>query len=336
MADKIALILIAVLAVLLGSLFGGAETGMYRLSRLRLRLGVEKRRLSFVILGKLAQDGPALLLSMLVGNNLAHYVATGVVTYLFLSQVGTGHTAEIYATLITAPALFVFSELIPKNLFFYRADRLVPHVAFPLYASHKVFTWCGVVPLLGLMSRIFAHATGSDVPSKSIITAAQRHHMRAIFQDSREEGVLSSVQSDIVNRLVSISGIRVRSVMTPLGQVRTAELGSDRAALLDILRSCPFSRLPVVDGGPTNVIGYVNIYEVLACSEQFDELRSFTKPIKTLDANTTVSDAIEIMRSEHEKIILVTRATHAGQGKPIGIVTMKDLVEELFGELAEW
>lgn len=336
MANSAFLILIAVLAVLFGAIFGGAETGTYRLSRLRLRLGIEKRRLSFLMLGKLVQDSPTLLLSMLVGNNLSHYVVTSVVTYMFLSRAGSGHTAELYATLVTAPALFVFSELIPKNLFYYRADRLVPDVAPLLYISHKIFTWSGVVPLLGLMSRIFARIAGSHVPPKTTITAAQRHHIRAIFQDSREEGVLSSVQSDIVARLVDISGRSLRSVMIPLGRVQIVQIESDRTALLDILRTCPFARLPVVEGGPKNIVGYVNIYEALNHSDQFNDLRGFTMPIRMLDANTTVTDAIETMRSEHEKMVLVTTVSRAGPGRPIGVVTMKDLVEELFGELAEW
>jgi len=73
MTNKIVLIVIAVLIVILAGLFSGAETGMYRLSRLRLRLGIEKRRLPFIILGKIMRDSGGLLLSMLVGTNLAHY-----------------------------------------------------------------------------------------------------------------------------------------------------------------------------------------------------------------------------------------------------------------------
>ena len=116
MVNGVILISVIVFAIILAGFFAGAETGIYQLSRLRLRLGTEKKRLSFVILGKCLRDSSALLISMLIGNNLSHYLATSVVTYVLLSKVEVAHTAELFATLITAPVLFVFAELIPKSI----------------------------------------------------------------------------------------------------------------------------------------------------------------------------------------------------------------------------
>jgi putative hemolysin len=330
------LLFIAVLMVGLGGLFGGAETGVYQLSRLRLRLGIENKRLLFVLLGKVMHDSAALLLSLLIGNNLAHYLATSVVTYIFLAEVGAEHTAEVLATVTMAPILFVFSELIPKNIFFYRADFLMPYMAPILLASHKLFTWCGAVPLLRAISSIFARITASHVSAQTILTAAQRYHIRSIFQDTHEEGVLSSVQVDIVNRLVGISHIRIRSIMTPIDRVQMVEAKSDRTTLLTKLKEHEFTRLLVYEHRPTNVVGFVNIYEVLSSPDSFPDLHGFVKPIGRLGANTAVIDAINAMRTEHREIALVVRQSRTGRERPIGIVTMKDLAEELLGELAQW
>ena len=68
----------------------------------------------------------------------------------------------------------------------------------------------------------------------------------------------------------------------------------------------------------------------------FNNLEAFVKPIRWLDAMTPVVDAIDTMRREKLEIVLVTRTRRTGSGVPLGIVTMKDLVEELLGELAEW
>jgi CBS domain containing-hemolysin-like protein len=65
-------------------------------------------------------------------------------------------------------------------------------------------------------------------------------------------------------------------------------------------------------------------------------LRNFIKPIRRLHADTTVLDAMNIMQRENQRIVLVTRMGHGGRVRPIGIVTMKDVIEELIGELAEW
>ena len=336
MVNSTILILVAAFVVVISGLFGGAETGMYQLSRLRLRLGIERKILSFVILGKCLRDRSALLLSILIGNNLTHYVVTSIVTWLLLSEVKAAHTAELFATLITVPVLFVFGELIPKNIFFYRADYLMPFFAPVLFVSHKLFSWCGAVPLLKFMSGIFVRLTGSDAGSKTVTAAVQRPRIRAIFADIREEGVLSPVQTGIINRLVNISHTPIRTVMTPINKVETVDTDSDNSVLLKKLEECAFTRLPVADKQPANIVGFINIYEALTSPEKFTELYNFIKPIRKLQANTTVVDAINIMQRENQKIVLVTKTGRGEREKPIGIVTMKDLVEELLGELAEW
>ena len=330
------LVLLITLFIILGGLFSGAETGLYQLSRLRLRLGVEKKHLPFVILGKCLHDSSGLLLSMLIGTNLANYFITSIVTGMFLVEVGNEHKAEFFATLVTVPILFVFSELIPKNIFLYRADFVMPYISPLLYAFHKLLSWCGVVPLLRLISSLFTQLAGPTASSKTVITSAQRHKVQAILHDTHEEGFLSPVQSDIINRLVGISHVHIGSVMIPIHNVEMVDVNSDDSALLNKLNKCAFTRLPVTDGWDGNIIGFIGIYEALNSSEKFAALRGFTKPIRKLDADMTVIDAMNIIQKENHKIVLVVKAGRFGRERPVGILTMKDLVEELLGELAEW
>ena len=336
MINRILLILLIAFFVALAGLFAGAETGMYQLSRLRLRLGVEKRRLSFLVLDKAMRDKPALLVSMLLGTNLAHYLATSIVTVLLLSRLETAHTAELFATLITAPMLFVFSELIPKNIFFYHSDMVMPRVSPVIFVSHKLFCWSGLVSVLKSLSRIFAKLAGSPAPSTATISTVRPSHIRAIIQETHEEDILSTVQTDIINRLVSISEVHIKAVMIPINKVQTTDVNSNRAGLLRKLKEYAFTRLLVYEEQPTNIIGFINIYDCLTSTEHFSDLQQFVKPIYKLGSELTVSAAINIMQRENQKIALVTRIDRAGRERPIGIVTMKDLVEELLGELAEW
>ena len=336
MVNNIVLISAVAFCVILAGLFAGSETGMYQLSRLRLRMGIEKKRLPFIILGRCLSDSTGLLLSMLIGTNLSHYLATSIVTSMFLSTVDTEHSAELFATLLTVPILFVFSELIPKNTFFYRADVLMPYLSPLLYAVQKLLSWCGIVPLLKLISSLFARLMGLAASSKTVITSAQRHKVQAILHDTHEEGFLSPVQSEIVNRLVSISHVHIGSVMIPIHNVEMVDVNSDDSALLNKLSKCAFTRLPVTEGRDGNIIGFISIYEALSSSEKFADLRGFIKPIRKLDADMTVIDAMNVMQKENHKIVLVVRAGRFGREKPVGILTMKDLVEELIGELAEW
>lgn len=334
--SNVVVLTLAAVTVALSAVFSGLETGIYRLSRLRLRLGAEKGRLRYVLLDKALHDGASLLLSLLVANNLANYVATSSVTYLFLAVVSSPRAAELLATSVTAPLLFVLAESMPKNVFLYRADALTAFFSPLLYAAHQVLTWCGIVPLLRWLSQLFARLIGSPVTSPAMMTSAQKHQVRAILRDTHEEGLLSSVQTEIVDRIITVPGLRLSAVMVPFSRVQSVSVQSSRTNLLNILRRHALTRLLVWEGTPTNVIGFVNIYDALSTDEDYESLAPFLKPIRQLDGATPVIDAIDVMRRDELKIVLVARARRGGRQQPAGIVTMKDLVEELLGELAEW
>ena len=331
----IGLILTIIFLIVAAGFFAGAETGIYKVSRLRLRLGIKKNKFSFVVLGKSLSDSSGLLLSMLLGTNIAHYLITSIVTYILLAKLHSEYIAELSATFLTAPVLFVFSELLPKSIFFNRADFLMPRIAPVLFAFHKLLVWCGIIPLLKFISRFVVRLAALPAPVETA-AAVYSSSIKAILQETQDEGLLSSVQVDITNRLAKVPQLTIKSVMTPVEKVRMVEINSDNSALLGILKETVFTRMPVYDRWAENIVGFVNIYDCLAAGRQFANLNDFLEPIRKLNADATILDAINILQKEKQKIVLVTRPGHIGREKPVGIVTMKDLVEELFGELAEW
>lgn len=335
MDSRLFTILVALLMVVLAGLLEGAETGIYRLSRLRLRLGAERRHWSAILLSRIMADSSGLLLSLLVSTTLANYIATSFITGLFLGLVASEQAAEVYATIIMAPLLFVFCQLIPKNAFLYRADALTSFVSPLLYMNYQVLRGCGVVGLLRLASRLFVKLTGSPASDKAVIASGRSREVRALVRDTQEEGLLSRVQMEIVDRIVNIPNLRLAATMVPLERVESVSIRSDRAALLNELGKRALTRLLVWRDTPDNVVGFIDIYDVLGSDTPFDSLEGFVRPIRRLDAETPIIHAVDTMRHEEHKIILVTRL-RAKQEVPAGIVTMKDLVEELFGELAEW
>jgi putative hemolysin len=336
MADSLIPICVAVLMVVLAGLFAGAEIGVYRLSRVRLRLGIERGQWLSKILGSVMEDSRGFLLSLLVATSLTEYIATSVVTSLFLDAVHSEHAAELLTTVVAAPVLFVFSELIPKNVFLQRADRLTPLVSPLLWTAHRVLVLCGIVPLLRAALQSLGRLTGSAAPTRTTMESAQEHRVHALLAETREEGLLSPVQSEIVDRIVNIPNLKLGAVMIPMTRVQSFDIASDRMAVVDRLRRYAITRFPVRDGTPNQIIGYIHVYDTLMSSPSFENLRPFVRPIVHLDAETSIIDAIHTMQRGRLEIVLVTRLRLAGRDIPVGIVTMKDLVEEFLGELAEW
>ena len=317
------------IAVGLAGLFAGSEIGMYQISPLRLRLCVQRRAASFQVLGRLMQDRSAFLLSILIGTTLSQYLATSLVTRAFLSYFESEHAAEVVTTIVTVPILFVCGDLIPKNLFYYRAGILMPMVSRALYIFHRACTWSGAVPLLKAFSQALGRLMG--LPSSTGITVGsrRRHHVQVFLQETREEGVLSQTQLNLIGRIVGIPEIHIRSVMTPINVVATMDIYSNRDAVLDKLKRYDRARLPVTGHATDHIMGYVNIYKVLNTKTQFRDLTPFVKPLITLDADVLVVDAINILRKENKHIALVTRCSLRGKTRLIGIITMCDLLDEL-------
>ena len=326
---------VCVLLIALGAFFSGSETGIYRLSRFRLRLGIEEKRPFYTLLGKVMHDSTGLVFSMLIGNNLVHYLVTSIVTVMLLTKVTNTHAAELSATCLMAPTLFIFSEVIPKNVYYYRADTLMPRFAPLLWFFHRLFTYSGAVALLRTISRIFTTLLGLPAATSGAITTARTGYIKQIIRETSDEGILSPVQKDIMNRLINIPQITIASVMTHTTKTEMLDINSTRAEVAVKLRRCPYTRLPVYEHSRNNITGFVNIYKVMQTSEDFQNLRQFVRPIGRFTANTSVIDAINRMRMQNHKIILVV-PKYAHRKRPFGIVTMKDLVEELTGELAQW
>ncbi len=323
------------IVIFLSALYSGSETGIYQISKVRLRIGVTGKRLSFKILDKCLKDSYALLLTILVGNNMTHYIATSIVTSLLLLKMQNERLVEITATVITAPTIFLFAELMPKNIFFYRADSVMPPVSPVLYLTKFVLRWTGILPVLGFITNRITRVTRKFQTTPSS-TALRESYMTNILWETREEGLLSPMQSDIMFRLAEVGNLRLKDVMTSSKNVKLINVETDKKGLVEILRRYPYTRYPVYEKNQNNITGYINIYECLSKDEDFENIREFLYPIESFNLEMTVSNALNKMQDESLKIVLVFKRTIKGKNLPVGIVTMKDLVEEFLGELSSW
>jgi len=329
------LILLVPVLISMEAFFASVETGVYRLSRFRLRLGVEQKRPLHRLLARLTHDNRELILTCLIGNNIVCYLMSATVTFIFISNSVDPHRAELYNSLVTTPLAFIMGELIPKNILFYRADILMPMASPVLWFFHRLFRYLGVIPVLKTVAGALSRVTGVTT-APELAPAAQRHQLYEIIKETRDEGFLSSVQAAIMTRLANIPAIHLDSVMVPMSRTRIIDVGTSRTSLLEELRTAPFSRLPVYEKSRDNIIGYVDVYKALCSDVDFADVRQFVSPLVTFPSSMPVIKAINAMRRDNRKMILVSRSASPQPSKPLGIVTMKDLVEELTGELAEW
>lgn len=325
------LLLLVLCFVCLSALFSGAETGTYRLSRFSLRLGTEQNRPFYQLLSDAMQDSHGLVLSLLMGNNLANYFSTSIVTYLFLTRLDNAGLAEVYATAIMTPVLFLFGEILPKNLFYYKANSFMIALAPLFWSFHKLFTLSGIIAVLKWLSNRLNRLFHTTIDTSQAVDLTQREQIKQIFHETQEEGLVSEFQKTMMDRLIRIPDLPVTSVMIPMDKVQMADLKTNRQALLEQIAHSAFTRLPVYEQNRRNIRGYIDIYETLGCNQPFDCLGDFLKPLVKLSAPCSVISALQQMRRQSCLIALVVSNTMEQQG--MGIVTVKDLAEEFMGEL---
>jgi len=317
-------------AILLSFLCSGMETGVYSLSRLHLSVAADRDLPGARRLSRLMRRPEDLLITILLGTNAADYLATAAVAALLLRTAVPHQLVELYATLLVTPVILVFGGVLPKNWFRQEADRLMYVLAFPLSVAVRLARGVGLIWLLRAVARAVLRLIQAQGPPEAALLPRART-MR-LLQEGAIRGGLSDIQRDLIDRVMRISRTRVSSVMIPLE--RTARVPADigRDDFLRVARMAHFSRLPVYgDHDSRRIVGIVSVFDVLTDRDQ-RPIRAHLREPYRLTPTTTVSGAlVRMQRARQAMAIVQTRA-----GDCLGILTIKDLVEEIIGDLEVW
>jgi len=315
-------LLLAAVGLLSSAFFSGTETGFYRATRVRLVLdamGGDHVARGLVWL----TNHPSLFVATaLVGNNLANYLVSLAIVMAAREWIGGGHAAEIVAPLALAPVLFVYGELLPKNVFLDAPNRLLRLVG-PLFLVFLVVSFPVTVVLWGL-SRILARFIGES-PQEVRLTLARRELQR-VLEEGHEVGILHRAQRGLAQGIFAFAGRPVTQCFTPLAQIPRARPDMGKEEVLRLAQRYQISAVPVEAVGQNGrLAGYVRVIDLrLSGSEEVGPLRSFLE----LSENTTHLAALTRMESGGENLAAVVNA----YGDLLGVVTAEQLREPLFGE----
>jgi len=314
-------VLAILLCVLVEGFFSGSEIGFYSVNRLRLRSRVEAGWPGAAVLERLLDRPDATMMTTLIGTNLMVYAASALATALL----GMLPHAEFLATLALTPVIFVVGEMIPKDLFHRQADTLMYYLAGPLDALRLLLS--PITNALSWLIRLFVKPR----PGQRGVMFS-RAALREWLAEGRREGVLSDYQHDLSANVMDLLQKDVSAAMTPLDAAHMvkAELSGD--ALRTALREPGHSRLPVYEGARENIVGILHTLDYICC------------PRLDVTARSLVRDAVKVGRRSGIQAVLVTLQRERQQmavvvdeeGRPAGVVTVKDLVEEIVGELEDF
>lgn len=335
MFKMIACLVICAGCVAMSGVFSAAETGIYCLSRLRLSLAVHRGDPRALILQNLIRDRSDLLATTLFGTNVANYVAPLCLTYLFLvtatsdiSEHQAGARAEFYTTVILTPIIFILGEIVPKNLFQRHADSLMLRVARLLALARQLFHLTGLIVLQRMLATIFIRRTAAADPTAVL---GSRLQMYQLLHEGAAEGNLTRTQTTMLESVHKLRDVPVQSVMVPLSRAFLLRADAKREQLDSTLRITRHSRMPVYRDDRTHIIGMVHLLDLIDLPGS-NKVEEITRPVVHVSAATTVLDTLSLLQTKRRRMAVVDDTN----GRCIGLVTVKDLVEEIVGELTAW
>ncbi len=314
-----------VIAVFLSGVFSGAETGLYCVNRARLKVQAERGNPRALRLEGVLWNNQAALSLTLVGTNLANCAATACFAFLLSVRLGfSEHQAEVYTTLIVALVIFTFGEVVPKNLFQSHPDRLMSVVSRVLRVANVIFfpaVWVLTLLTTRLTGLFGDQAKGGLDPRRQIALL-----LREGLASSDHDGA----HHEMVDRALTLADTSVHTVMTPRNRVVTIAAAAGRDKLLSLARTKQYSLLPVFKHHPRRIVGIVEVPRLL--DDTWQTVGEQMMPFIRLDPHESVASALIRLQQERARMAVVVDRG----GYLLGIVTLKDLLEELVGELSAW
>lgn len=318
------LAVIALLAVC-SAAFSGGETALYSISRVRVEM--EARRGLFLarLVRQLVHDDVALLVTVLIGNTLVLELITFRAEELCRALALPEWGIKLALAFVLTPIVFLFAEALPKELF-----RRRPHALLLATAPFLVFARWLFWPLerlLGLFARATTRAFGLRPELVAVVSG--REAVKTLLRESLAAGELPPQAEQIAQNVLKLRTIQVERAMVPWPRVSVLDARRSQAELYTAVARSPFTRLPVGDTRG-ELIGYVHQLDVLGAGPGVPVL-DHLRPLVELPPHTPVDRALARLRAAGQRLAIV-----GTRERPQGLLTLKDLVEEISGDLAGW
>jgi len=318
--------------IALSAFFSSSEIAMFSLPSHRIEALVENGRRGANTLKALKADPHRLLITILVGNNLVNIAMSSIATGLFGLYMSQGQ-AVFAATFGITAIVLLFGESAPKSYAVENSESWSLRIARPLKMAEYVLM--PLIVLFDYLTRVVNKVTGGrSAIEESYVT---REEIREMIETGEREGVLDEEEREMLQRTLRFNNTIAKEVMTPRLDMDAI---STEASVDEAIEQCIHSghaRIPVYEGSLDNVIGVVNIRDLVRdrnYGEAGDgdlKLEDLIQPTLHVPESKNVDDLLTEMRKERLHMVIVIDEF----GTTEGLVTMEDLTEEIVGEILE-
>lgn len=324
-SDAIQFVILIVLLIL-SAFFSSAETALTAVNKTRMRsLADDGNKRAKIVLDVTENHSRKMLTAILIGNNIVNISAaflTAILAYGF-----GGYMVSAAAAVLTI-VILVFSEITPKNIAAINSEK------FSLSYIHLIKAFMVLMTpfifIINIFSRGILFLFRIDPNAKN--STITEDELRTIVDVSHEDGLLESEEKEMIYNVFDLGDVRAKDVMVPRVHVSFADVNSTYTELINIFKEDKFTRLPVYEDTTDNVIGTINMKDLLL----FENKKNFSVRDILRDAYFTyeyknISELLVEMRNASFNIAIVLDE----YGETAGLITLEDILEEIVGEIRD-
>lgn len=316
-------LIILIILLMLSAFFSSAETALTTVNRIRIRslADDESKRAKTVL--KITDNSGKMLSAILIGNNIVNVAAASITTSLAYSL---GGSAVAIANAVITVAILLFGEITPKTTATIHAEKLALIYAPIISIFMKIMT--PVIFIINGLSNAVLLLLRIDPNAKN--QTMTENELRTIVDVSHEDGVIESDEKEMIYNVFDLGDAKAKDVMVPRVHVTFADVNTTYEELIEIFREDKFTRLPIFEDSTDNVIGTINMKDLLL----FDNTKEFHIRDILREAYFTyeyknISELLVEMREASFNIAIVLDE----YGDTAGLITLEDILEEIVGEI---
>lgn len=323
---------IIIASLVLAAFFSGMEIAFVASNKIYLE--IEKKQDGFLsgILRKLTEKPSKFIAAMLIGNNLALVVYGFFASRLILGYIGSFHLTPLSNLLIqalVATAVIVFtSEFLPKVFFQIYANSLIRFFALPAYIFYRIFYYISAF-ILWISDMVLKRFFGTDSdPVRVFFSKVELGNFISEQMNSVDENDEVDSEIQIFQNALDFSAVKARDIMTPRTEISAIDIYASVSELRELFIETGYSKILVYQESLDDILGYVHSFDLF---RQPRTIKSVMIPVEFVPQTIYIKDAMDQLTKKRKSVAVVLDE----YGGTAGIVTMEDIVEELFGEIED-
>lgn len=332
-------LIIIIILTMFNAFFSGVEMAIVSVNRNKLKILVEKGDKKAIMLEKILEEPSKFLSTIQIGITLAGFLAsasaaTGLAKYLavFLSYFGIGYSEQIsmlLMTLLLSYVTLVFGELIPKRVALQYSEEIS---LFSIGIINAIaFLFSPFVKILTISTNVILNLLKMN--DENLEQKVSKEEIRSLVEVGREHGIINDVEKVMIENIIEFDEKVVREIMIPRTRAFLIEKSTPLKELLKKDEFPRFSRIPVYDKEPDNIVGVIYTKELLYAiyKKGIDKVKltDMLNEVYFVPETKNVNELFNDMKN-NKKHIAVLIDEYGGFS---GIVTLEDLIEEVMGNI---